>query len=91
MTKEKNALAIVVLYNAAANDYSIAAHNQSPVDAERLRAEYNPHLKPGFSLISIEQERHHKAPDAQTCRACRDAVRRNSGLEPSPKFIRRKP
>jgi hypothetical protein len=45
-------------------------------------------LQPGFSLIALDQRKAHTV-DAATCRACRDAVKHRSGLEPQPKFKRR--
>ncbi len=82
-------LRLVVLYDANANEYSISAHNRTPEDAEQFIREWNPHLKPGYSLIPLEQRKAHKATDPQQCETCRDIVRRSSGLQPLPKFVRR--
>ncbi len=83
------ALQLVVLYNATENTYTVSAHNKTPEDAQKLIQEYNQHLKPGFSLIAIDQRKPHKIVDAQKCRACRETVARSSGLTPTPTFKRR--
>ena len=80
---------LLIVYNAAENVFSISAHNQTPEEARELIQEFDQHLKPGFKLLAIEQHKAHKAVDAQNCRACRNAVRRSSGLQPSPTFRRR--
>jgi hypothetical protein len=82
-------LRLVVLYDANANSYSVSAHNRTPDEAGALVQERNPHLEHGSSLITLEQPKVHKAADAQECEACRDIVRRSSGLVPLPKFVRR--
>jgi competence CoiA-like predicted nuclease len=82
-------LKLLILYNAPENLYSISAHNQTPAEAQTVIEEWQPHLQPGFSFIALDQRKPHAA-DAAACRACRDAVRRRSGLQPQPKFKRRK-
>jgi hypothetical protein len=82
---------LTVLFNATEGVYSILAHNQIPEDATRLREKWNPHLKPGLSLITLEQHSTHTTTNPQSCRTCRAIVRRSSGLRPLPKFERRKP
>jgi len=84
------ALQLVALYDATENTYLISAHNKTPEETQKLIQEYNQHLKPGFSLIAIDQQKPHKTADAQKCRACRDTVARSSGLTPTPQFKRRK-
>jgi hypothetical protein len=81
---------IVILYHAAENDYSISAHNQTAEEAQKLLDDYQQHLKPGFSFVLLDQERTHTSPDAATCRACRETVRRSSGITPRPTFRRRR-
>lgn len=88
MTDE--ALKLVILHNATENRYSISAHNQTPEEAKRLLEEWNKHLQPGCSLVSLDQRKPHQTADPQDCRTCRDVVRRSSGLQPQPKFQRRK-
>lgn len=83
-------LQLVIVYNAAESTYSLSEHNQPPDKANALVEEFNPHMKPGYQLITLEQQKAHKAEDAQNCRACRETVRRSSGLQPIPRFIRRK-
>jgi hypothetical protein len=84
-------LKLVILRNATENWYSISAHNQTPEEAKRLLEEWNKHLQPGCSLVSLDQRKPHQTEDhPQDCRTCRDVVRRSSGLEPQPKFQRRK-
>lgn len=85
---EQKALKLVILYEAGANAYSVSEHNQTPEQAELLVQDYNQHLKPGFSLIAIDQKKAHKG-NAEGCRACRNAVKQSSGLQPSPTFKRK--
>lgn len=84
-------LNLVVLYDRNQNEYSILAHNQSAVEAEALTEQQRPTLTNGSSLITLSQSKRHGTADAQACRACRETVARSSGLEPQPKFCRRKP
>ena len=81
---------LVIVYNAAENTYSLSEHNQPPDKAKQLVEEFNQHMKPGFTLITIEQRKVHKTEEVQACRACRETVQRSSGLQPLPKFVRRK-
>lgn len=85
---EQKTLKLVILYEAGRNVYLVSEHNQTPEQAEQLVEEYNQHLKPGFSLIAIDQKKPHKG-NAEGCRACRRAVKQSSGLQPSPTFKRR--
>jgi hypothetical protein len=80
---------LTVLFNATEGVYSVLAHNQIPEEATRLREKWNPHLKPGLSLITLEQTAAHTTTNAQACRTCRATVRRSSGLQPLPQFQRR--
>ena len=82
-------LKLVILYYAAENWYSPSAHNQTPQEAQSFIDKWNSHLKPGFSFLSLDQRKHHRATDPKDCRACRDTVRHSSGLQPQPKFKRR--
>ena len=83
-------LKIVILYHAAENEYSVSAHNQTAEEAQKLLDEYQPHLKPGFSFVLMDQEKPHRAANAAACRACRETVRRSSGIAPRPTFRRRR-
>ncbi len=80
---------LTILLDATEGVYRVFAHNQIPGEATRFREKWNPHLKPGVSLITLEQHRAHTTNDAQSCRTCRRTVRRSSGLQPIPKFQRR--
>jgi hypothetical protein len=64
-------------------------HNEPRDKVEQYVADFNSHMKPGFTLITLEQQKAHQTKDAQDCRACRETVRRSSGLVPLPKFTRR--
>ncbi len=44
---EKQRLKLVVAYDSYRNEYSIAAHNQTPEEAEEFLKLWNPHLRPG--------------------------------------------
>ena len=81
-------LMLVVLYHEAANLYSIAAHNQTPVEAEKLIQDRTQHLNNGDSLRMIAQRVRHNAK-VSDCRTCRIEVRWSPGLIPSPRFTRR--
>lgn len=83
-------LSLIILYNAPMNEYSLSAHNQTSEQAEQIVRKWNPHLEPGCSLITLDQRAPHKTEDAQSCKTCRETVRRQSGLQPLPKFVRRK-
>ncbi len=82
-------LKLVILYNATENWYSLSAHNQTPEEAQAFIEKWNPHLKPGFSFLSLDQRKRHRAADPKDCRTCREVVQHSSGLEPKPKFKRR--
>jgi len=83
-------LHLVIIYSASENIYSLSMHNEPREQTEKFVADFNPHMKPGFTLITLEQHKAHKTKDVQDCQACRETVRRSSGLEPLPKFTRRK-
>jgi hypothetical protein len=83
-------LHLVIVHNAAEGTYSLSKHNQASDEAKDFVENFNPHMKPGYTLITIEQRRAHKTEDAQQCRACRETVRLRSRLQPIPKFVRRK-
>lgn len=80
---------LTIVLDASEGSYQVLAHNQVPEEATRFREKWNPHLKPGVSLITLPQSRAHNENDAQSCRTCRRTVRRSSGLQPLPKFQRR--
>ena len=79
----------MVIYNAAESTYSLSEHNQPADKAKSFVEDFNPHMKPGYTLITLEQQKAHKTEDVQQCRACRETVRQKSGLQPIPKFVRR--
>lgn len=83
-------LQLIVLYNQPVNEYSLTAHNQTPEQAEEFVRELKPRLEPGCSLLTLEQRATHKTGETQSCKTCRETVRRRSGLVPLPKFVRRK-
>jgi hypothetical protein len=85
----KPSFTLTILFNATEGVYWVLAHNQIPEEATRFREKWNPHLKPGMSLITLEQHSAHTTNEPQSCRTCRATVRRSSGLQPSPKFERR--
>ena len=79
----------MIIYSATENTYALSEHNQPADQAKSLVEDFNPHMKPGYTLIAFEQHKAHKTEDAQQCRACRDTIRQKSGLQPIPKFVRR--
>ena len=81
-------LRIVILYDAANNQYKVSAHNLTPDEANRLTQECKPPLALGRSLLTIGQSQRHQAQNPDQCRACRETVARTSGLNPQPKFRR---
>ena len=85
----KEKLMLLIVYDATENEYTISNHNLEPYQATQFIEEWQPHLKSGCSFMPLDQQRRHKTPDAQNCRACRDQVRHSSGLQPPPKFRRR--
>ena len=80
-------LKLAILYDRSKNVHSITNHNLTGEEAERLAAT---NLEPSLVAISVEQKAHHRTSDPQACRACRSDVARASGLQPKPKFKRRK-
>lgn len=90
MTAEVSGPKLIILHDAAKNTYRVLAHNFTDDEAKRFIDEWNPHVIAGKSIIAITQRKRHKTAYPETCRACRSAVRDSSGLEPSPKFTRRK-
>ena len=88
---DKPQLKLVVAYDRNRNEYSIAAHNRTPEEADGHVAQWSPHLRPDCSFIVLDQGRRHRTEEAQDCRACRETVARSAHLEPQPKFRREKP
>ena len=86
---ENAPLRLVILYDAANNQYQVSAHNLTPDEAEKVIQEWNPQLVQGRSLLTIGQRQRHKAQNPDQCRACRETVARASGLNPQPKFRRK--
>jgi hypothetical protein len=80
-------LKLVVLYNARANEYTIASHNLTEEQARELVAQQKPE---DSSPLVLDQRARHRTEDTNQCRACRETVARTSQLEPRPKFKRRK-
>lgn len=89
MTDQKQQLKLVVAYDRNRNEYSIAAHNRTPEEAEAYVAESSPHLRPGCTYLVLAQLLRHRTEEAQDCRSCREIVTRSAHLEPQPKCIRR--
>ena len=85
---DKEQLKLVVAYDRNRNEYSIAAHNRAPEEADAHVAEWSHHLRPECSFIVLNQTRRHRTEEAKDCRACRETVTRSAHLEPQPKFIR---
>lgn len=83
-------LHLVIVYSAGESTYSLSKHNQPSDEAKDFIEKFNPHMKPGYTLITLEQRKPHKTEEVQNCEACRETVRRRSGLQPIPKFVRRK-
>ncbi len=82
-------LKLLILYRRADNDYRLINHNQTAEEAGKFIAEWDEHLVAGATLIALDQGKRHGRADAQQCKACRETVRRSSGLEPRPRFKRR--
>ena len=84
----KPPLMLTIMHNATEGSYHVLMHNEPVEEATRFRETWNPHLKPGVSLITLEQHSAHTTNEAQSCRTCRRTVRQSSGLQPLPKFQR---
>lgn len=79
-------LKIAICYYADKNQYSVLFHNltaEKAAEVEKGRIDVLP-------VLIVEQQKRHSTEDAQNCRACREDVKRSSGLNPTPKFKRRK-
>ena len=79
-------LKIAICYYADKNQYSVLFHNltaEKAAEVEKGRCDDLP-------VLIVEQRKRHSTEDAQNCRACREDVKRSSGLNPTPKFKRRK-
>jgi hypothetical protein len=86
---EKQSLKLVVAYDRNRNEYSIAAHNRTPQEADGHVAQWGPHLRTDCSFIVLDQTRRHRTEEAEECRACRETVARSAHIEPQPKHVRR--
>lgn len=86
---EKQSLKLVVAYDRNRNEYSIAAHNLTPAEADEHVAQWSPHLRTDCSFIVLLQRRKHRTEESQDCRACRETVSRSAHLSPEPTFARR--
>jgi len=76
---------LVLLFDAAHNEYCVLAHNSTPENAEdvvKLNADRG-------TTIVFEQSVSHREPEAARCRTCREIVRRQASIQPLPKFVRR--
>jgi len=79
-------LKIAICYHPEKNQYSVLFHNltaEKAAEVETGRSDVLP-------VLIVEQRKRHSTEDAQNCRACREDVKRSSGLTPNPKFKRRK-
>jgi hypothetical protein len=65
----------------------ICDHNLTPETAAEEVDKQRTDRLPAFT---VNQRSRHRAADAQTCRACRNEVKRSSGLVPTPRYTRRK-
>jgi len=83
---ERTLLKLVVAYDRNRNEYSIAAHNQTPEEADLHLARWSEHLRPGCSFIVLAQARRHRTEQAGECRACHKTVARSAHPEPQPHF-----
>ena len=86
---DQQQLKLVVAYDRNRNEYSIAAHNRTPEEAEGHVTQWSPHLRQDCMFMVLAQTRRHRTEEPQDCRACRETVTRSANLEPQPKFIRR--
>ena len=86
---DKLQLKLVVAYDRNRNEYSIAAHNQMPEEADGYVATWSHHLRPDCSFIVLAQPKRHKTEEAKDCRACRETVTHSAHLEPQAKLVRR--
>ena len=84
-------LKLLILYHRTHNEYRLISHNQTPEETRKFISEWDEHLIEGATLIVLDQGKRHGRGNAQQCKACRETVRRSSGLEPKPRFKRRKP
>ncbi len=85
------ALKLLILHHRTNNEYRLITHNQTPEETRKFVSEWDEHLIEGATLIALDQGKRHSRADAQQCKACREAVRRSSGIEPKPQFKRRTP
>ena len=85
---EKENLKLVASYDANRNQYFIARHNQAADEAEQFVARWQPHYKPGCSLIVLDQKNRHRTQKPENCRTCREIVARSANINPKPKFKR---
>jgi len=82
-----NNLSLVILYDARNNAYTVCDHNLTSEEADNMVAMWKEQL---LNAIKVDQRAAHRTTDPQDCRACRRDVARASGLEPKPRFQRRK-
>ncbi len=78
-------LKLAISYHPEKNQYSVLFHNltEKAAEVEKGRIDVLP-------VLIVEQRKRHSTEDAQNCQACREDVKRSSGLTPTPKFKRRK-
>ncbi len=88
--RQKEPLKLIALYDGNRNEYSISMHNQGPDEAEQFVARWQPHYKPGYSLIVLDQPSRHGTSEPEDCRTCRKIVARSANLDPKPKFKNRR-
>ena len=87
---EAMGLKLFIVHETATNEYRVLTHNFTCEEAESFLREWKPHLVEGARMIAIDQPKRHQTNNPEECKACRQAVARNSGIDPRPKFKRRK-
>ena len=86
---EQESLKLIVAYDRNGNEYSLAAHNQTPEEVRTFLDQWTRHLREGNSFVVLDQIKRHATEKAQSCRACRNTAARSAELQPQAKFVRR--
>ncbi len=84
----KDKLQTVILYDGEKNQYTVAKHNLTPDDASLEVSATSDSAS--SKALAWDQKTRHRTENPQDCGACRGDVRRQSSLNPTPKFKRRK-
>jgi len=71
---DKQALKLVILYNARGHEYTVLDHNLTPEEAAE---EVTNSRRDGLPAFTVDQRRRHLAAQAENCRACRYDVKRS--------------